>query len=199
MGFGIPFIYMGQEIGMTGCKFRNLDEMKDPVSHMVFKMMKSYGMPKSLAFRFIRYGARDHARVPMQWDDSVNAGFNKGAKTWQCVNPDYKQINVEADLKAEKSVYRYYQKLIKIKKENDVAIYGEVKEYDHDNRHIVAYERSYEGRKLFIVANFSKRNRSYTLPEWVSDGEVLLDNYNDYSPRKGSISLKPYQAMIIQI
>ena len=198
MGFGIPFIYMGQEIGMTGCDFRNLDEMKDPVSHMVYKMMRSYGIPKGLAFRFIKYGARDHARVPMQWNDGVNAGFNDGARTWQCVNPEYKEINVEADLKAEKSVYRYYQKLIKIKKENDTAIYGDVKEYDHDDRHVVAYAREYEGRRLFVVGNFSKRTVTYKLPDWADDGEVLLDNYGDYAKRQGSIRLNPYQAFVIE-
>ena len=67
-----------------------MDEMKDPVSHFVHDLMVSYGIPSPLAFRFIRYGARDHARVPMAWDDSVNGGFNKGCEPWQCVNPLYR-------------------------------------------------------------------------------------------------------------
>ena len=198
MGFGIPFIYMGEEIGMTGCNFRSLDEMKDPVSHMVYDLMTSYHMPKKLAFSFIKYGARDHARVPMQWDDSVNAGFNKGHEPWQCMNPDYKQINVAADLKAEKSVYRYYQKLLKIKKENETAVYGKTQEYDHEDRKVIAYSREYEENRLFIVANFSRHKVSYKLPEWVKGAEVLLDNYNDDSVRKDVIILNPYQATVFE-
>ena len=198
MGFGIPFIYMGEEIGMTGCNFGSLDEMKDPVSHMVYDLMRSYHMPKKLAFSFIKYGARDHARVPMQWDDSVNAGFNKGHEPWQCMNPDYKQINVEADLKAEKSVYRYYQKLLKIKKENETAVYGKTQEYDHEDRKVIAYSREYEENRLFIVANFSRHKVSYKLPEWVKSAEVLLDNYNDDSVRKDVIILNPYQATVFE-
>lgn len=198
MGFGIPFIYMGEEIGMTGCDFKSLDDMKDPVSHMVYDLMCSYHMPKKLAFSFIKYGARDHARVPMQWDDSVNAGFNKGHEPWQCMNPVYKKINVEADLKAEKSIYRYYQKLLKIKKENDTAIYGKTEEYDHENRKVIAYSREYEGSRLFIVGNFSKHKTSYKLPDWVKGAEVLLDNYNDDSQSNDVLILKPYQAIIFE-
>jgi oligo-1,6-glucosidase len=183
---------------MTGCNFRSLDEMKDPVSHMVYDLMRSYHMPKKLAFSFIKYGARDHARVPMQWDDSVNAGFNKGHEPWQCMNPDYKHINVEADLKAEKSVYRYYQKLLKIKKENETAVYGKTQEYDHEDRKVIAYSREYEENRLFIVANFSRHKVSYKLPEWVKSAEVLLDNYNDDSVRKDVIILNPYQATVFE-
>ena len=90
MGFGIPFIYMGQEVGLTNCRFKTIDDLKDPVSHFVYDMMTGYHMPKSLAFKFIKYGARDHARVPMSWDDSINGGFNEGHETWQCVDEDYK-------------------------------------------------------------------------------------------------------------
>ena len=199
MGFGIPFIYMGQEIGMTNCEFKSLDEMKDPVSHMVHDLMVSYHLPKRLAFSFIKYGARDHARVPMQWDDSVNAGFNRGHKTWQGVNPQYKEINVRKDLSSDRSIYRYYQKLLKIKKENDVAIYGNVEEYDRENKKIIAYCREYEDRKLFVVGNFSKHVTEYILPEWVNHAKVLIDNYGDHVSRKGRIELKPYQAIVYEI
>ena len=190
MGFGIPYIYMGQEIGMTNCHFHNIDEMKDPVSHMVYKLMCSYHMPKRLAFSFIRFGARDHARVPMQWDDSVNAGFNKGHEPWQCMNPNYKKINVKKDLESDKSIYRYFQKVLKIKKENDAAIYGEVKEYDKDSTRVVAYSREYEGKRLFIVGNFLNRKTLYILPRWVREGKILLDNYEDIYIKEGVLDLK---------
>ena len=198
MGFGIPFIYMGQEIGMTNCRFNNMDELNDPVSHFVYLLMRSYKIPAKLAFSFIKYGARDHARVPMQWDDSFNAGFNTGHNTWQCVNPDYKQINVKADLASQKSIYRYYQKLLELKKTNETAIYGETEEYDHENRKIIAYSRLYEGNRLFVCANFTNRTAVYELPSWVSDAKLLLSNYESVQQEGRKLTLKPYQAAVFE-
>ena len=196
MGFGTPFIYMGQEIGMTNCDFHSIDEMKDPVSHFVYDLMCSYHMPKKLAYSFIKYGARDHARVPMQWNSSVNGGFNKGHETWQCVNPAYKEINVEADLKSSKSIYRFYQKLLEIKKTNEIAIYGDTHEYDHGNKKVIAFSRRYKEEKLFIAGNFSKRTTNYKLPDWVSPSNILLNNYPDLTVKDSTITLKPYQAVV---
>ncbi|MBQ4424161.1 MAG: alpha-glucosidase [Lachnospiraceae bacterium] len=196
LGFGIPFVYMGQEIGMTNCDFKSMDELKDPVSHFVFDLMTSYGMPKGLAFRFIKYGARDHARVPMQWDGSVNAGFNRGHAPWQGMNPAWPEINVQKDLASERSVYRFYQKLLAIKKNNDAAIYGGVKEYDRENRKIVAYSRDGESKRLFVAGNFSKKPVRCRLPDWVNGGVVLLNNYGTVSEKGGSVLLQPYQAVV---
>ena len=197
MGFGIPFIYMGQEIGMTNCDFKSIDDLKDPVSHFVYDLMTSYGMPKKMAFSFIKYGARDHARVPMQWNDSVNAGFNEGTKPWQCINPEYKKYNVEKDLNSEKSIYRYYQKLLKIKKENKIAVYGRTDEYDHDNNKIIAYSRTYETKRLFVVGNFSKKKVSYDIPIWAVR-KILINNYDKLTVRGTTITLEPYQAVVFE-
>ncbi len=199
MGFGIPYIYMGQEIGMVNCDFRNIDEMKDPVSHFVYDLMHGYGMPGKLAFSFIRYGARDHARVPMAWDDSLNGGFNKGKQPWQCVNPAYKDINVAKDLNSSRSIYRFYQKLLEIKKNDPVAIYGETKEYDHDNRKIIAYSREYEGRKLFVMANFSRKETVYRPDPEFLKGRILLNNCDDLKKDETMVSLKPYQAVVMEV
>lgn len=199
MGFGIPYIYMGQEIGMVNCDFRNIDEMKDPVSHFVYDLMHGYGMPGKLAFSFIKYGARDHARVPIAWDDSLNGGFNKGKQPWQCVNPAYKDINVAKDLSSGKSIYRFYQKLLEIKKNDPVAIYGETKEYDHDNRKIIAYSREYEGRKLFVMANFSRKETVYRPDPEFLKGRILLNNCDDLKKDETMVSLKPYQAVVMEV
>lgn len=198
MGFGTPFIYMGQEIGMTNCPFRSIEEMKDPVSHFVYDLMKSYGMPGSLAFRFIRYGARDHARVPMAWDDSVNGGFNKGHEPWQFVDPSCQQINVKNDLASDRSVYRFYQKLLKIRNEHEAAIFGKVDEYDHENKRILAYSREYEGKSLFIAANFSKRNVTYLIPDRVRDGKILINNYENVEQKGLSVNFRPYQVLVFE-
>ena len=199
MGFGIPFIYMGEEIGMTNSDFGSIDEMKDPVSHFVYDLMRSYGMPKKLAFSFIKYGARDHARVPMAWNGGTNGGFNEGLEPWQSLHTEYQEINAEKDLAAERSVYRFYQKLLEIKKTNPAAIGGRVEEYDHENRRIVAYSREGEGTCLFVLGNFSKRPVQYRLPGWTKYAETLLDNYGGFSAAAGTVTLKPYQAVVLEV
>lgn len=198
MGFGTPFIYMGEEAGLTNCDFKNMDQLRDPVSHFVFDLMTSYGMPEKLAFRFIAYGARDHARVPMAWDDSINGGFNRGHVTWQCVNPNYKEINVKKDLESEKSVYRFYQKVLSLRKGSETALKGETIEYDHDHKKIIAYIRSYASKQLFVIANFSKTSVSYTLPAWVEEADLLLNNYDSLERKGTKVKFAPYQALIYE-
>ena len=198
LGYGTPFIYMGQEAGLTNTKFRSMREMKDPVSSFVYNLMTSYFIPKPLAFRFIRYGARDHARVPMQWDDSVNGGFNKGHEPWQCVNPLYKKINVKADMESDKSVYRFFQKLLALRKDNETILCGETTEYDHRNKTIIAYSRTYNGDKIFVFANFSKKPAEYTLPDDINVSSVLLSNYPKVDLDDRTVQLSPYQAVVIQ-
>lgn len=199
MGFGTPFIYMGQEIGMTNCRFKTMDDLKDPVSHFVYSLMRGYGIPKQIAFPLIRYGARDHARVPMQWDDSVNAGFNRGHETWQCVNPAYHEINVKKDLSDEKSIYRFYQKLLQIKKTNDTAVYGETTEYDRQNRKVVSYFRTWKGRKLFVMGNFKDRRVSFRLPDGIAGADILINNYDGLTLSGRQAELLPYQAVVFEL
>jgi oligo-1,6-glucosidase len=160
--------------------------------------MTGYGMPKKLAFSFIRYGARDHARVPMAWDDSVNGGFNEGQKTWQCVNPAYREINVKKDLESAKSIYRFYQKVLAIRRTEEAAVYGITKEYDHNHRRIIAYSRTYHQSRLFVCGNFSAHAADYRVPAWAADAEVLLNNYETLDVKGRKIRLQPYQAVIFR-
>ena len=206
MGLGTPFIYMGQEAGLVNCDFKKIDEMMDPVSHFVYDLMTGYGMPKWLAFRFIKYGARDHSRVPIAWDDSANGGFNDGHAPWQCVNPLYPEINIKKDIESEKSVYRFYRKLLRIRKTHEAAVMGEIQEYDHENRRVIAYSRTYQGKKLFICANFSKYTTIYNFPDELGKYKIVLNNYQvDGRParvpfvgKKGQkLILKPYQAVVL--
>ena len=198
MGFGTPFIYMGQEVGLTNCDFQNIDEMKDPVSHFVYELMTGYGMPKWLAFRFIKYGARDHSRVPIAWDDSVGGGFNKGHEPWQCLNPLYSEINVAKDLESQKSVYRFYQKLLRLRKKHEEAVWGETREYDHENRRVIAYSRTYRGKRLFVCANFSKHTTIYKLPDDVKKNKIILNNYDALGRNGQKVRLKHYQAVVLR-
>ena len=197
MGYGTPFIYMGQEAGLTNCDFKNIREMMDPVSHFVYDLMTGFGMPKGLAFRFIRYGARDHSRVPIAWDDSANGGFNEGHAPWQCVNPLYPEINVKKDLENEKSVYRFYQKLLRVRRRRREVLMGETREYDHRNRRIIAYSRTYEGKRLFVCANFSKHTTIYQLPDGFEDYRIILNNYDSLGRNGQKVRLRPYQAVVL--
>lgn len=206
MGLGTPFIYMGQEAGLVNCDFKSIDEMMDPVSHFVYDLMTGYGMPKWLAFRFIKYGARDHSRVPIAWDDSANGGFNDGHAPWQCVNPLYPEINIKKDIESENSVYRFYRKLLRIRKTHEAAVMGAIQEYDHENRRVIAYSRIYQGKKLFICANFSKHTTIYNFPDELGKYKIVLNNYQvDGRParlpfvgKKGQkLILKPYQAIVL--
>ena len=200
LGWGTPFIYQGEEIGMTNADFRSIDEMKDPVSHFVYDMMtQQIRLPKALAFRMIRYGARDHARTPMQWDDTVNAGFNSGAKPWQCLNPDFPEINVRRDLGSDRSIYRFYQKLLAFRKENEIARRGETHVHFPKNRRAVVYSRELDGRRLLVVGNFSSRSRKLRLPLGFEAKRlrVRLSNYDEQLPRH-EMTLRPYEAIVFE-
>ncbi len=199
LGYGTPFVYMGQEFGALNTDFKSIDEMKDPVSHFVYELLCHYGVPKRLAFSFIKYGARDHSRVPMAWDNSENGGFNTGTTPWQCVNPLYHKINAEADLKAGKSIYRFYQKLFALRKSEKTLIYGKTEEYDHSNRKIVSYLRQGEDNCFFVVANFSKSFTRYELPFDFKRAQVRLDNYDSIKEEGNTVELKPYQALLFEL
>lgn len=197
MGFGIPFVYMGQEIGAINTKFKTIDEMKDPVSHFIYNLLTHYLVPKKLAFSFVKFGARDHARVPMNWDDSVNGGFNEGSAPWQKTDDSYSEVNVKKDLESSKSIYHYYQKLLEIKKTNEVAINGKTKEYDHYNKKVIAYSRTYNDKKLFVFGNFSKKTIKYNIPEEFNEYDVLISNYQNNNKKENSYILRPYEAIVL--
>ncbi len=198
LGYGTPFIYMGQEVGLTNTDFKSMDQLKDPVSHFVYDVMRRWHIPAALAFPMICYGARDHARVPMAWDDSPNGGFNAGHKPWQCVNPLFTKINVRADLESEKSIYRFYQRLLAFRRNDETILNGHTREYNHDSSKIIAYSRTWQERTLFIFANFSNGKVSYKLPEGIENGAVLLSNYSELNLEDSAFHLLPYQAVVIE-
>ena len=198
LGWGTPFIYQGEELGLTNSRFRSMEEMKDPVSRFVFDTMtKSFHLPKALAFPMIRYGARDHARTPMQWDATVNGGFNAGAAPWQSVNPAYKKINAARDLQSEQSVYRYYQKLLRLRRETPAILRGTVTEYDERSRRLLVYAREYEGKRFLIVCNFSAKKTPCTLPAGFEKAAVRLSNYAAPAISR-EMTLRPYEALVLE-
>ena len=158
-------------------------------------------IPAGAAEKMIISGARDHARTPMHWDSSVNAGFNAGAAPWQCMNPNYKDINVEADLASDKSVYRFYQEVLRLRKSEPALIYGNTVEYYPDDRQVIAYSRSLGGARFLVVGNFSASRADFIMPSdfELDELKIRLTNQGRTDAETEEImQLKPYEAILFE-
>ena len=152
---GTPFIYQGQEIGMTNFDFKSMDEVDDVVSHGLDRLMKKMRIPAFLRWKWIKASSRDNARTPMQWDDSENAGFSRG-KPWLGVNGNYRQINYAAQKNDPGSILNFYKALIALRKKSDCLIYGEFLPI-YANDRLMIYQRKFGGETYTAALNFSSR------------------------------------------
>ncbi len=196
---GTPYIYQGEELGMTNIELDDISEYKDVETLNAYKELIENGFDKEKIMASIYENGRDNARTPFQWDDSLNAGFSE-VDPWLVVNPNYKEINVESQIDDDSSVLNYYRKLIQYRKNSkfsDCIIYGRFDLLYPDDPNLFAYTRSNDHYKLLILCNYSdKVNRLETLSEYVS-GEILLSNY-DCEVHDLRI-LRPYEAIVIKI
>ena len=191
---GTPYVYQGEELGMTNTVFNSVDDFRDLESINAYRELIESGLyTKEDMFPKIAHKSRDNARTPMQWDASENAGFTTGTP-WIAVNPKYKKINVEDQLKREDSVFHYYQKLIRLRKENEIIVYGNYELLLPEDENIFAYVRSLDGKKLLTVCNFSKSEQKFDFQGY-ENAKVLISNYNR-DARKDGI-LKPYEATVL--
>lgn len=194
---GLPYIYQGQEIGMTNTVFKSIAEVDDIESkHMYHDYPLQGKMTAKQALVAINQKGRDNARTPMQWDNSVNGGFSQ-AKPWLAVNQNYPVINVEASLADEDSIFYTYQKLIALRKQKPVVVYGDYQMLPTDPN-VYAYIRSYQGQSLLVVANLSKSMQEISLPQYGYQS-VLLSNYAQGVVDLSAKKLKPYEAFVIEI
>ena len=200
MGYGIPFIYEGEEIGTDNHAFNNIDECMDPVSHFIYNILKKVPMPEKCRMKMISNGARDNARRPMQWDMGLNGGFSSSTP-WQKPNPDYKMINVAQDLKDPDGVYQYYKRLLELKKSSETAIYGDLREYNHNDKNTISYTRTYNDETLFVVGNFKDKDVSYIIPDELLNYEFepILSTYEEAYQLDMMIPLKPYEAVVFRL
>ena len=185
---GTPFIYQGQEIGMTNFDFASLDQVQDVESHNVHRMMKRLCFPKGLRWKLIRLTSRDNARTPMQWDTSANAGFTTG-EPWLGINRNYTQINMADQENDPESIRSYYKELIALRAGNNALLQGDFAAAKI-SRHVFVYRRTSEEESVIVLLNFSKRSRRADYA-----GEVLLSNYGGASYDG---ILKPYEAVILR-
>lgn len=193
---GTPYVYQGEELGMTNCPFTELSQLRDIESINGFNEWTQSGKVTEEQFwKYIRFVGRDNARTPMQWDDSENAGFTTGTP-WILVNPNYTTINAKAELADENSVFHYYKKLIKLRKEHDIIPYGKYQLLLPEDEELYVYTREYEGRKLLVVCSFTEKERTCDIPEEFADGTCLISNY-EYGTSKGAVTLRPYEAFVL--
>ena len=191
---GTPYIYQGEELGMTNTVFNSVDDFRDLESINAYRELVESGLyTDGDMFPKIAHKSRDNARTPMQWDASENAGFTTG-KPWIAVNPNYKKINVADQLKREDSVFHYYQKLIRLRKENEIIVYGNYELLLPEDENIFAYIRTLDNQKLLVVCNFSKSEQKFDFSGY-ENAKVLISNYNRDAREDGI--LKPYEATVL--
>lgn len=193
---GTPYIYQGEEIGMTNSPVTDIQQIDDIESRNMYYERLEEGYSKEEILTSINAKGRDNARTPMQWNAQDNAGFTTG-KPWLAVNPNYKQINVEAALKDKNSIFYTYQKLIALRKENPLIIWGEFELLTETEEEVFAYVRSYMGEKWLIVANFSAKNNSFSTEGTVK--EILIHNYSDGQINLKGSTLRPYEAFVVKL
>ena len=194
---GTPYVYQGEELGMTNCPFNTLDNFRDLESINAFHELTEQGkMTEEDMMAAIGYKGRDNARTPMQWDDSAYAGFST-ANPWIMVNPNYTKINAKDQVNREDSVFKYYQKLIKLRHESELIVYGTYDLILDDDKDIYAYIRTLGDEKLIVYCNFSENTRKVEIPKEFVNKKVLISNYIDAKVNH-KITLRPYEAIVIQ-
>lgn len=196
---GTPYIYQGEEIGMTNPHFDELKEYRDVESINAYRILKDQGKSEKEIMGALKQKSRDNSRAPIQWNGSKHAGFTNGSP-WINVASNYEEINAEQALADRSSVFYHYQKLIQLRKEYDIIAYGDFQLILADDPQIFAYLRRYRNETLLVVNNFYGRETTFQLPEEIKlDGEprVLISNYSDTERDVHKLNLRPYESAAI--
>ena len=194
---GTPYIYQGEEIGMTNVKFPSIDDYRDiEVKNMWKEYVEHRGYSPEEFMKAVHYIARDNNRTPIQWDDSENAGFTTGTP-WIGVNPNYKEINVKNTLANKNSIFYYVKELIKLRHENPIAVYGDFKEYMEDSESLYVYERNFEGKTMLVILNFTGEEQKFEIPEKFKNmnSKLYISNYENTDKFEKN-TLRPYEAIV---
>lgn len=200
---GTPYIYQGEELAMTNAPFETLDDFRDIESINAYHEFVDTGkIAHDDMMRYLRYKGRDNARTPMQWDDSENAGFTTGTP-WIMVNPNYKEVNAKEQTSRENSVFHYYQKLIKLRKEEDIITEGSFELYLPEDENLYVYTRTFENQKILVVCNFAKEEMTFKLPiKLEGSKEILIQNYEARKKEdldEEVLALKPFEAFAVKL
>ena len=200
---GTPYIYQGEELGMTNVPFKDISDFRDLDSINAWHELVGQGVfTEDEMMKYLRYKSRDNARTPFQWDDTENAGFTTGSP-WIMVNPNYKEINAKDQLEREDSVFRYYQKLIRLRKEHEIIVYGSYDLVLPEDRELYVYTRTLGNEKLLVVCNFYGNTRIFALPGgWTKEtSKLLIGNYGDLlyaRDNRNTVFIRPYEALVLK-
>ncbi|GAC41479.1 alpha,alpha-phosphotrehalase [Paenibacillus popilliae] len=197
---GTPFIYQGEEIGMTNPEFNHLADYRDVESLNMYNILREQGKNQDTIMDILRRKSRDNARTPMQWNHSAHGGFTKGTP-WIQAAPNYPDINVDAALQDRDSIFYYYQKLIQLRKQYDIINYGDYRLLLPDHERIFAYARRWHNEKLLVVNNFYREPVSLSADEIDispehGEGSILLSNYADSPQASWALQLRPYESIV---
>ncbi|MDA1801285.1 alpha,alpha-phosphotrehalase [Bacillus cereus group sp. BY6-1LC] len=196
---GTPYIYQGEEIGMTNPKFESIEQYRDVESLNIYDIKLEEGLSKEEIIGILKQKSRDNSRTPMQWNEEMNSGFTTSTP-WISVAENFKEINVEKALEDKESVFYHYKKLIELRKTYDVITEGEYAILDKNDPKIWAYTRTTESEVLLVINNFYGEEITYSVPAHVQlDGmkqEILLSNYTDASKDITKLNLRPYESIV---
>lgn len=195
---GTPYVYQGEEIGMTNVRFDSIDDYQDIESLNLYYERTAAGVPHEKMMEGIYANGRDNARTPMQWNNKINAGFST-AKPWLKVNPNYTEINVQAALNEPGSVFFHYQKLIKLRKEQPIMTYGQYIPLLEDHPDVFAYLRAQNDERIVVINNFSAKKVTLSLPAEIQyiKGQSLISNYQPHHSLADEITLQPYESFAV--
>ena len=199
---GTPYIYQGEEIGMTNVAFESIDDYRDIATrHLYREAVEAHGVDPQLALAVVHARSRDNARTPMQWDESPGAGFTTG-KPWIKVNPNHASINVKEALADPNSVLHYYRRLIRLRRENPIMVYGTYDLILADHPQIYAFTRTLDNDRLLVILNFSGDTPDFVLPKYLGsyDKQTLIGNYEiDPAAEIDRLTLRPYEAQVYRL
>jgi glucan 1,6-alpha-glucosidase len=194
---GTPYIYQGEEIGMTNRFISSIDEVDDIESRNMYHERLEQGYSKEEILNAINVKGRDNARTPVQWDSSEHAGFTTG-EPWLAVQPNYTSINVEQALSDKESVFHTYKQLIQLRKDHPAIVWGDYTLLLPDHPTVFAYERRYRGERWVVVANISDEKQQISLDDMPNEYDVMATNYNRSAVDWRSVDLNPYEAVAVR-
>lgn len=196
---GTPYVFQGEELGMTNAYFDDLSQYRDIESLQYYEEYTKAGCidPETM-MKALQLRSRDNARTPMHWNAQKNGGFSEG-EPWIGMNPNYETINAEAQVGKENSVFSYYKKLIWLRKNHEIVVYGSYKAIERENKQLFAYERELNGEKLLTVCNFTDETAEFTVPEdfKLETAECWISN-TDRTVFEQKMELKPYEAFVLR-
>jgi oligo-1,6-glucosidase len=197
---GTPFVYQGDELGMTNYPFKGIEDFDDIAAKNAWnEYVVSKKVSAEAFLANIRKISRDNARTPMQWDDSSNGGFTTAVKPWLLVNPNFKEVNAKQSLADPNSIYRYYRRMVELRKKTPALVYGDFKDIDPANAKVFAYTRILGGEGYLIVLNFSGEVLNYAIPAGLKAGRLVISNLGGAEENTGTLQMKTWEARVYKI